>query len=232
MIKKILFVLLLAGTKFLAAQDCNMYIPFEEDKGLQYQIFNNRDKLQGTQDMIIKNVEKHSDYTEAVMHVTYLDNRDRVQHEGEFGITCRGNELIIDIQSFIDPALLEGFQGMEIQISSTDVIIPGDIKVGDVLPDAKLEMSVSSSGMKITDFTVNITDRKVEAMESITTPAGTFECFKITYQNEIDSRTMGISSKQSTRAVEYFSPGVGNVKSEQYDKRDRLDSYTVLSKIY
>ncbi len=232
MSKNLLFVFLLLITTGILAQDCDLYFPLVENKGVQYQNFNRRDRLESTQDVMVKKVIIHSDHTEAILNTKYYDNRDRFQHEAEFTVRCKGNELMLDVQSLIDPAMLEGFQDMEIKISSIDIIIPDNLKVGDRLPDAGMTMSVSAAGMKITEIEINITDRKVEAIENITTPAGTFESFKITYVTNTQSRTMGITNRLNSKSVEYYAPGVGNVRTEIYDQRDRLESYTVLSKIY
>jgi hypothetical protein len=232
MSKNLLFVFLLLITTGILAQDCNLYFPLVENKGVQYQNFNRRERLESTQDVMVKQVTRHSDHTEAILSTRYYDNRDRFQHEAEFTVRCKGNELILDVQSLIDPAMLEGFKDMEINMSSIDIVIPDNLKVGDNLPDASMTMSVSAAGMRITEIEINITERKVEAIENITTPAGTFECFKITYETHTQSRTMGITNRLTSKSVEYYAPGVGNVRTEIYDQRDRLESYTVLSKIY
>ncbi|TVQ07105.1 MAG: hypothetical protein EA361_18775 [Bacteroidetes bacterium] len=217
----------------LFAQDCDLYIPMEEGKGFQYQNFNRRDRLEGVNEVIIKNVNRKSDRTEAVMQARYYDSRERLQHEGEYMITCKGNELIIDMQSIIDQTQMESFEGMEVSLTTIDnLTIPGNISVGDKLPDGKMIMKVSMGGRTMSEMNFTTQNRTVEGKETITTPAGTFESYKITYENVMDTRTMGITRKTVTKGVEYFSPGVGNVRSEFYDDRDRLQSYTVLSKIY
>lgn len=232
MTKNLLFVFLLLITTGITAQNCDLYFPLVENKGVQYQNFNKRDKIESTQDVMVKKVTRHSDHTEALLSTRFYDNRDRFQHEGEFTVRCKGNELMLDVQSLLDPDMLEGFKDMEINISSIDIIIPDNLKVGDNLPDAGMNMSVSTAGMKITEIEINITERKVQAIENITTPAGTFECFKITYETNTQSRTMGMTNRLTSKNVEYYAPGVGNVRTEIYDQSDRLESYTILSKIY
>ncbi|MFW5663398.1 MAG: hypothetical protein ACOCYD_00010 [bacterium] len=217
----------------LFAQDCDLYIPLEEGKGFQYQSFNKRDKLEGINEVIIKDVSRKSDRTEALMQAKYYDSKEKLLHEGEYMIVCSGNELIIDMQSMMDQAQLESFEGMEISLTTVDnLTIPGNISVGDKLPDGKMEMEVTTGGETMSEMDFITRNRTVEGKEDLTTPAGTFDCYKITYENVMDTRTMGINRETVTKGVEYFSPGVGNVRSEFYDDKDRLQSYTVLSKIY
>lgn len=232
--KKIVsFTVLIILTSALWAQDCSLYIPFEEGKGFQYQNFNRRDRLEGTNDMVIKSVTRQGNQTEALMQVKYYDSRNREQHEGEYLVICKGDELIIDFQSMLGPQVLPSGEGMEVSMSNVNHLsIPSAIKVGDKLPDATMDMKVSMGTMSMSDMKFTTRNRKVESKESITTPAGTFECFKITYEHVMDSRLMGINRQTVTKGVEYFAPGVGNIRSEHYDDKDRLQSYTVLSKIY
>jgi len=230
--KKLFILLLFLIPSAIIAQNCNLYFPLEENKGVQYQSFDRRDRLQGTQDVMVKEVIHHGDHTEALISTKYYDNRENFQHESEFTIICKGNEIIMDIQSMLDQNMLEGFQDMEITMSTIDIVFPDNPTVGQELPDAKMDMSVSTGGMKITDISFTVRNRKIEGIESIETPAGTFEAFKITSELYTETRTMGIPHRITMTSVDYWAEGVGTVRSESYDRRGRLESYTLLSKIY
>ncbi len=214
------------------AQKCSLYFPLIENNGVQFQSFDRRDRLQGTQDLMVKETIQHADKIEAVINTKYYDNRENFQHESDFTIICKGNEIIMDIKSMMDQTMLQGFQDMEVDVSSIDIVFPDNPKVGQELEDATMTMSVSSGGMRITEITFIIRNRKIEGMETITTPAGTFESFKITSELYTESRTMGIPHRMTMNTVDYWAEGVGTVRSESYNSRGRLENYTVLSKIY
>jgi len=102
--------------------------------------------------------------------------------------------------------------------------MPSKLNVGDVLKPGEMKMSFSSGGMTLMAMSISISNRKVEAIEDITTDAGTFSCYKISY----DATTkMGITA--SSKGVEYYSDDIGMVKSEAFDKKGELLSTTVLS---
>jgi len=214
------------------AQKCDIYFPLIENNGVQYQSFDRRDRLQGTQDLMVKEVIQHADHIEALINTKYYDNRNNFQHESDFSVICKGNEIILDIQSIIDQGMLQGFQGMEVEMSSIDIVFPDNPQVGQELEDASMTISVSSGGRTISEMTFNIINRKIESIETITTPAGTFESFKITSEMQSESRTMGISHRTTMTSVDYWSKGVGTVRSESYNSRGRLESYLLLSKVY
>ncbi len=76
------------------------------------------------------------------------------------------------------------------------------------------------------NMNVIIENRKVEAKETITTPAGTFECYKIS--SEISSKVAFVNQK--FKSVDWFAKGVGMVRTETYDKKGKLESYALLTK--
>ena len=64
----------------------------------------------------------------------------------------------------------------------------------------------------------------VVGMESVTTPAGTFYCYKINHETSSKDMLQTVTSKSASWIVE----GVGTVKSESYDRRGRLLGSTEL----
>lgn len=84
----------------------------------------------------------------------------------------------------IDPKSMESFKDMEVSFSGSDMTFPSSLSVGQVLEDASITMAASSGGMTLMKMTINITNRKVVSSESVTVPAGTFDCYKITYDLE------------------------------------------------
>jgi len=71
---------------------------------------------------------------------------------------------------------------------------------------------------------VKIYDRKVEAIEDMTTPAGTFSCYKMT--STIETKTMFTVIVKST---DWMAKKVGSVRSETFDKNGNLTGYSVLT---
>lgn len=69
-------------------------------------------------------------------------------------------------------------------------------------------------------------DREYVGTENITTPAGSFQASKITY--EVDVTCEG--KTHTYRGVEWYAPGAGIVRSEIYDGSS-LQNYTVLTSL-
>ena len=73
------------------------------------------------------------------------------------------------------------------------------------------------------DMQMDITNRKVEQAETINSPAGSFDCFRISYDVMVRIKMMGIGFPVHMHAIEWFSPKIARpVKSETYTKNGKL----------
>jgi hypothetical protein len=64
-------------------------------------------------------------------------------------------------------------------------------------------------------------------METIETPAGKFECYKITYLTDME----GMLGKVRTfKTLVWYAKGPGMVRNESYDDKGKMKGSTVLTK--
>ena len=66
-----------------------------------------------------------------------------------------------------------------------------------------------------------LSHRKVVGKESITTPAGTFDCIKLSYEVQTQ-----ILSSVSGSAIEWYAADVGIVKTVSYNKTGKMIGYS------
>jgi len=225
----ILFTLMLVSTVY--SQNCRFYIPLEENKGFKYKSYDVNDQRQGSQEKVIKNVISVNDHSIATIISKYFDKEDRIQHEGDFTLKCTDDETIIDIKSILDPSIMERYSDMNISMETKDIIIPTYLDIGQNLPDANMHIKISIGDVAISNINFDLQDRKVDSKESITVPAGTFDCYKISYNSKMKSESMGIPVELSIKHVEYHAPNVGMIRSETYDENGNLQGYTILNQI-
>lgn len=216
----------------VSANDCNFYIPLVENSGMEFQNFNHRDRLQGRQKVTVEKVEQSGGQTIATMNAIIFDQRDRELHQSDYLVKCHDNQMLIDIKSLLDPNMLSGFADMDIQMETNDIIIPGNLSVGQSLPDSEMTLKVKTGNVTFADIKLQMVNRTVESRKNITVPAGTFECYKVTYDLLTVTSTMGVPMRANAKVVEYHAPNHGPVRSETYNDRNRLQGYTVLSKVF
>jgi hypothetical protein len=134
--------------------------------------------------------------------------------------------ISFDFESMMNPMLFERFKDLEYDVSGKNLDLPNDLAVGQNLPDASVEMNISMSGINI-NMNIKTTDRSVVARENITTPAGTFDCYAITYTSELK---MSMGMNQTNKGKQWISEGVGMVKQEDYDEKGKVTGSSLLTK--
>ncbi len=71
-----------------------------------------------------------------------------------------------------------------------------------------------------------LSNRKVEGKESIATPAGTFDCIKLSYKVQTK-----ILLSESGSAIEWYAADVGIVKTENYNDNGKMIGYSLMTKL-
>jgi hypothetical protein len=217
------FVLLLLGFN-LIAQDCKMFYPLEEGTEMEITSYDKKDKATGSSTQKVVEKEQKGDNVSLVVQSLTFDKKGEKVMEGEFNVSCEDGKFYMDMRNFLDPQSMAAYEDMEIEVDSKDMVYPSNLKVGDELPNASISVSMKSSGVNMFNMNILITNRKVEAREEITTPAGTFDCFKMSY--DIETKMM---VKVQAKAIQWIAEDVGMVKSESYSKNGKLEGYSLLT---
>ena len=222
------FLLFFGGAALQAQSDCSLFYPFKAGVQLEYTYFDNKDKLESKTQSTIKRVKNlpNGKGVEAVVANIVFDKKNNEQFSGEYVVRCEGGVIKMDASSMLNPAMQQSFSNMEVAIEGEDITIPRDLKAGQQLPDASTNIKAGANGINIVNMTVHITGRQVVGQETITTPAGTFKCYKLTQTTEV-KMMLG----KTFSSVEYYAEGIGLVRSETYDKKGGLEGYMELTRI-
>ncbi len=208
------------------SQDCQAYFPTEEGTELTYEMYNKKDKLDGTMVQKLSSIEKSADTTIFNIQQKVFDKKDELLYEGELKFKCHGNKFYLDMNSFINPEQFKAYENMEMEITMDDISLPNQLEVGMELDEGFIKMKIDAQMMTM-NFNTRIFNRKVEAKETLSTPAGSFETYKISSSTESKTPMMTVTTSSTT----WYSEEYGMIKSENYDKKGKLDSYSVLVKI-
>lgn len=208
------------------AQDCNTYYPLQEGVRLEYAMYDKKDKPEGTQWQEVTEVNETSDGVEAKMKIGFVDKKGKTVYETEYGFVCDGNVIRVDYQSLMAGPAMEQFKDMEVELSGTDLEIPNNLYEEQDLKDASITMKINMGGMNMNSV-VEMTNRKVEKMEKVTTPAGTFEC-AVLYA---ETRSKMMMADRSFPSRTWMAKDVGMVKSESYNKKGEVISRMELTAI-
>lgn len=206
------------------AQNCSRYYPLNEGATMQYTNYDKKGKEEGTINYMVKEVSTSAGATSATMHMELTDEKGKQVLTSEYNMTCEGDMVRIDFKSLMNAAMMAQVQDMEVDITGSDLEIPNNLSVGQELADANIQMKMNMGGINM-NMNVETTNRKVEKHESVTTPAGTFDCFVLTS----DTRTKMMMTNSTFPSRIWLAEGVGMVKQESYNKSGKLMGYMELT---
>jgi len=195
------------------AQDCNTYYFLQKDKTVEMTIYNKKGDANGKQVYTVSNVENNGGTITATLNSEMFDKKGKSIAKGHSQISCNSGIMMIDMTMQLPQQQQEQFAKADVKADKIFIEYPNNMKAGDKLKDATLNMDIDNSGMK-QNVNMITSDRNVVGKESITTTAGTWDCFKITFKSKITIKTMGIGMPFNIEGTEWFAPGFGIVKTE------------------
>ena len=223
---KLLFTLafLTCITTSIAQDNCSKFYPMNEGVSMEYTNYNKKGKVEGVSSYKVVKAINNGNVNNATMAIDLKDNKGKDAYSTTYNLTCTGNMVTLDYESLLPSEMMEQYGDMDIEISGNDIEIPNDLSVGQKLNDANVAMKISMSGINM-NMTVDMTNRNVEKKESISTPAGTYDCYVLYSENR--SKMMMANQVYPSRV--WLAEGVGMVKQETYKKNGDLMSSTLLT---
>ncbi len=222
--KIILFVLLCAIGIISTAQNCSRFYNLNEGASGEITSYEANDKVSVIMNYEIKNVTSSGGITTATMSSQIKDGKGKYSMDSDYDFTCDGDKVTMDFSSMMNQRMLQRFEGMESEVTGTNLIFPNSLDVGQTLPDASVVIKISMSGINM-EMITSISDRKVIDQESVTTKAGTFNCYVITYTTEFDM----MGTNQTSNSKQWISEGVGMVKQEDYNDKGKMTNKSELT---
>ncbi len=226
--KKLLFLsVILFGALTLKAQE--PFFPTKVGTVLVYKTFDKKDKLTSLVKHTIKDVKTNGSDFDITYQYESLDPKEKLVFKEDITIHQKGDKLYFDMSNFVNKSAFqqEGVIPATVEITGNNMEIPLNPKAGEMLPDANVMMSLKMGFVNM-KMSADLTNRKVEAIENMTVKAGSFESYK--FSSDVLAVAMGI--KANMKSVEWYAKGVGAIKSENYDKNGKLQSYTELVEIH
>lgn len=221
-----LLILLISATGY-AQTDCKPYVPTAV--GTKWEITNYNPKGKETGKVayeLLEKTETDSVSTFKIRTVTY-DDKDKETYTNTYSAKCVGGKFEFDMACMINGEQMAAYQNMDVQVDATKLEIPTlDESAGTTLEDGKVVVGVGSGGVSVFKMTVEVTDRKVEAREEKTTPAGTFDCLKLS--QKVSTRML---MKIEASSKEWYAEEVGLIRSESYNKKGKMTGYSELTKL-
>lgn len=220
--KKIIHVVLaLASCSFLYSQNCHDYFPFSEGTEWELSNYDEKDKLLSVN--TYKILSRKGNVAE--INFVSLDKKGKEVANIKSNWYCDDNKISFEMKDMFPASAAMNNTKAEMKFSGNNLDFPKNIIAGESLPDADAKLEMYIDGMRFMTMSMNITDRKVDGNEKITTPMGTFDCLKISQTTEVKSI---ISNKSKT--ITYLSKSKGMIKSENFNSKGKLIGYQLMTR--
>lgn len=217
--KRVFLLLVVMAFGFESWAQCNPFYNLQEGSKWELTSYNAKDKVTGRQINELRSLDEKSNGWIATVYFQSFDKKDELVYEKEVELECEDGVIKMDMERFIPEESLQAFKDMNMTVEVDNLEWPSDLSVGKSLDDGAITISGDFMNMK-----VDVTDRKVESKEKITTPAGTFDTFKVSYNVK-----MKMMMSRESKAVDYIAENVGIVRSESYNGNGKLIGYTLLT---
>ena len=223
--------LLVFAALFLSAavlKSEEIFFPTKAGTVLVYKTFDKKDKETGTLKYSIKNSTASGNDMDITYQCESYDAKQKLIYKEDITIHKKGDKLYFDMSNPINKAALQknGEISPQVTVTGNNLEMPSNPKVGDVLPDATVTMAMSLGFMTM-KMSATVANRKLEAIEDISVKGGTFKCYKFT--SDVTSTAMGM--KMNLKNTDWYSKGIGIVRTESYDKNGKLQSHMELIEV-
>lgn len=211
--KKIFFLCFILLALRGIAQDCKGYYYLQNNRKVEMTIYNKKGEVTGKQVLAITDVKENGGILSATLSSEMFDKKGKSIAKGNNTVQCNNGIMMMDIKMFMPQQQADMFKNAEATASNVYIEYPATMKLNDILKDASFVMEMSTNGLKQT-LSMQMTNRTVTGKETVTTAAGTWDCFIIAYKSDINIKTMGIGIPMNADITEWYAPGFGVVKTE------------------
>ena len=173
--------------------------------------------------MNVNDVSKRADGTMITSSSTFLKANGKPYYKGDIveQVVLRdNNDVWVDMEA-VTVAYVKGRFGLNATADAAPSIIPADMAPGDTLPQVSGKGKVS-----LITFSYRIWDRKVLRSETISLPAGTFDCV-VLQERKLES---GPGHNRDVLNHTWYCKGIGMVRHDTY-MDGKLDTSETLIQI-
>lgn len=213
-----LFVILSLGATAITSDQEGFY-PAQSGTTLKYSHYSEANQTKGYIRQTVDQIT-NTDSTSSLSYTIGIcdQNQQLIQH------CLKLTSPIIGNQVYIYPFHFVGIQkNGNIQITGTGINLPTPMRSDQSLSNGYIIIKQSFISTRI-----DISNRLIIAREQIKVHAGKYLCFKIQETHEVT--TAGEFARY--RVYNWYSPGLGLIKSEAYDKENRRISYQELYSVH
>lgn len=210
--KQIFVLALVVNVSILFGQDCSNYYFLQKNKTVELSMYDKGGDVTGRMVYSIGDVTNSNNYVTANVQSEMFDKKGRTIVKSTSTMKCNGGVMMINMKMMMP--IPQSEESIQTSAKSDEFFIeyPANMSKGDLLKDGNLSMDINNNGMQ-QSISMLTFDRKVMDQEKVTTPAGTWDCYRISYKTKTTIKMMGVGIPVNLDGTEWYAPGFGVVKS-------------------
>ncbi len=212
----------------LRSQDCKNYYYMTNNAEIQMTLYDGNGAKSGLQNWKISEVSKESSGFRSTINSVFTNAKGEEIAKGKGVYRCNGGKLMADMRMSVPQDQQKDVAAGSATVNDAFIEYPEVLSEGMSLPDAFIDMDVSTSGIPST-ARFEMKNRKVVAKEKITSEAGAWEAYRITYDATIKIKMAGIGIPMVMRTTEWFVPFFGVVKTETFSRKGKKTGSSLLT---
>ena len=177
-----------------------------------------------TNTLYIKFVEKSDDGAMTIRYTMMRKSRkgkDAMKNPAELSVHITpSGDTVMGVDETMISSIKGFFPRMNVTATGADSILPGNMTPGDCLPEASAVATVMGI-----DYNVKVIERKVVRNETISVPAGTFDCVVVS-EHKIEKAP---GYNRDTIAETWYARGVGMVRHDTFQGGECVTSEVLVS---
>ncbi|MBC7830126.1 MAG: hypothetical protein H7122_20440 [Chitinophagaceae bacterium] len=194
------------------AQDCKNYYYLQNNKTVEMSIYDKKGDVNGRLVYTISGVTNSGGLTTANVQSQMFDKKGKTLAKASSVMKCNGGIMMINMKMTMPIPQTEQSSQANVKAEEFYLEYPVNMGKGDELKEGTLSMDMENNGIP-QSVNMTIFDRKVEDKEKITTTAGSWDCYKISYKSKMSIKMMGVGVPVNMEGTEWYAPGFGVVKT-------------------
>ena len=207
--------------------DCKTLMNFTKGFKTQMTSYDSKNQVTGVVNQEVLGVSAEGADVVATCQISMDEAKKRSKSDPiTTKLRCRNGNVVMNFRDLMGSRTsFAEMKNMEVKISGDEVEIPHQLSVGQSLPECTMSMQVVMNGNPLMTMSSTMKNRVVEKKELVSSSAGSFDCYKITYQI-VNSTGMG----EEFRYAFWVDKGL-TIKTATFDEEGKMLNYTILTKL-
>jgi len=225
--KKALIILIcLFVYQISISQNCESISPYKEGMYMEYTNYNKKGKIVSVEKHLVASVENQGGSLVIVIKTSVIEGKRNSSAE-KYVLKCDNGNFKVDMTNYTSHQSDNQEGSLSVEAVGDFIEFPSGMQPGTLLEDGSIAISIGNGESTMAIADMSVLNRKVLAKDNLTTPAGTFDGYKISFDYLFD---MGLLKVRGS-GIEWYIDGIGIIRTESYSKKGKLRWSRELTKI-